>query len=376
MSSNKQANAEVTNDQLAEELKKMAQLSEQTNRHAPANEEPTQDSEEIDEDSDVVSEDIVDDMDEEDVIDEEGDDELPPTMANIFGGASSVRVRVQAKLFINMFAGKSANLPSIIQDDGSFFSVSSPIRKSKAGPTGSPKDPQGLIREQLSQVIAFLGEANSESVVFFGDGEHMTNNVQNMRTYYREGIERLMYAPFDGNTVKVKRKKPAKPNNLDDVSIENAEAQTAPRFVDVSLDNVFTIDDWVCYYSDNGELIISPVFVINVKIPLLLDSSSIFTALMNMTKVIRRTAQASGLDEEDLYLGYTTYVSNFIQQKYVNMLSEMSERKEKPNIVTTASLAEAYEDRDMDVTGIYPSEPENIIKQFMPFGGDVLIMLQ
>lgn len=295
-----------------------------------------------------ANQEIEEDFGDDDVAETSADIEeesMQPSAVSAFGGATAVRINLRSKLLVTVTAESTPELPDMLRIADGYFSIRSPLRKSKDGVNGSQRDANGLVRAGINDVIEYLAEINNENVVFFGNTDKLDVNIQNMLMYYGENIVSRLYAPFGGtDTVNVKTR----------ATERDADGTEKPVFKDVSLNEAFTFDSWVSYRYQNNELTLFPVFSINIRVPLLSGADAQYKPLINMARALHGIAQRVGLDDSMLF-AYAMSSDDMSSPAFLNIMNGLHTDKVPFSVLTVGSVARLC-DGEQDRLGIFPAE--------------------
>jgi hypothetical protein len=348
---------------MADQLKQQLQSAEEKKMNAPVPETNAIDLKIAEELKKMKIEDADEFEDEIGVEDAAVDNNDSTPLARIFNGDTAVRVKLQAKLLVNISA-EPVTLPDVVRSGNGFYSTRSPLRKSKDGPLGSAREPNGIVRDSITSVIEYLATANTEKVVFFGSVGDLQSNIAQMVSYYQESINEIMYRPFGGLTT---------------VKIESTEDEDTV-LEDATLNASFFTDNWVTHKQDSRDLLVSPVFAVNLRVPLLVNADNQYKAVVNMSRALHNIGEKFGL-LDNLIFAYSVDSESLATPQALGLLNGFHEAQQPVTLVSVGSVARMSEGGD-DIIGIYPSAfrfDEACYRLFpfakFPFGKDMLLIV-
>jgi hypothetical protein len=346
---------------MGDQLKQQMQSSEEKKMSAPATETAAIDAK------------LAEELKRVNADTEEFEDEVSSTvlendaafsiLTSAFSKDNAIRVKMQTKLLVNLTAEESS-LPDVVKGGNGFYSVRSPLRKSKDGPLGSARDPSGLVRDSLTSVIEYLATANSEKVVFFGSAASVNDNITQMMRYYQNGINEILYRPFGGATT---------------VKIEQGEGDDE-QVEDETLNSAFFTDNWVAFKQVDNDLLVFPVFAINLRVPLLVNADNQYKAIVNMSRALHAIGERFGLIDS-LIVAYGMDSESLATPQSLGVLNGFNEAQHPVFLVSVGSVARMLEGGE-DPLGIYPDATcleDACAKLFpfseFPFGRDMLLIV-
>jgi hypothetical protein len=333
--------------------------------------------------------------DEEDEVEPE-EEERAPTVSELFAGENAVRMRISPRIMLNVAAQPVSDVPDVVRIGESFYSVASPLRKSKGKKIGSKSNPHGLIRDSLGELASFIGHMQDSDVMLFGDTNDLEARVNDLVNYLDGEARNIMYGVFeefaDENTPLFSFRVAAPVEDEADEDLEDADEDSLDNIGVTEVDatssvppteyrqaaDSFVVNSWpVLEIAEDGTLILRPTISININVPLLVAASDIVKPLASMSKIVANYAREAGLEEDDFRVTFAFDSANLLDGDLLNLLQTHAAEDSDSVIISGAYLEQCVADQAHDVYRLFPTgrsvaEARNLL---LSNGGDTLLLL-
>lgn len=321
--------------------------------------------------------------------------ERAPTISELFAGENAVRIRISPRIMLNVAAQPVSDVPDVVRIGESFYSVASPLRKSKGKKIGSKSNPHGLIRDSLGELAAFVGNMQDSDVMLFGDTSDLETRVDDLVTYLDGEARNIMYGVFeefaDESTplfsfrvsmpVEEEDEEPEAEDedSLDNIGVTEVDATSSvPHTEYRQASDSFVVNSWpVLEIAEDGTLILRPTITININVPLLIAASDIVKPLASMSKIVANYAREAGLEEDDFRVTFAFDSGNLLDVDLLNLLQTHAAEDSDSVIISLSYLEQCVNNQANDVYRLFPTgrsveEARNLL---MSNGGDTLLLL-
>lgn len=339
------------------------------------------------------------DSEEEPAQDEE--EQATPTISEMFAGESSIRLRIAPRIMLNVTANAAGDVPDVVQIGNQYYSVGSPLRKSKGRNIGSKKNPHGLIRDNIGDLASFIGSLRDTDVLLFGAASDIETRVTDLMDYLDGEARNIMYSVFGDFedektpvfTFRDTRPSEVEPahaegddeedeeeeSDLDNVGVTevSATAEIPPRVSAPATDS-FTVHSWPVFDTDeDGSVVLRPTIAININVPLLLSASDIVKPMSSMAKIASNYAKAAGLDEDDFRVTYAFDSGDLLDDTLLNLLHAHASEDSESVIISGSYLDRCVADHNNDVYRVFPTgrNSREARELLLSNGGDTLLLL-
>lgn len=376
MSNNSVRTGKVLDEELAAELKMRV-----------ANTDVDEMESEHDDEEELLEADQGEGADEEQFGEEEGEyeddaegEEQLLTLADVFAGRDSVRLRIVPRVHVNVVA-REVEVPKTLRINGAYYSVNSPLRKGE----GTKKDPNGLVRNQLAELAKYIGDLRSD-VVLYGNTADFDQRMSDVIELLESEVHAIMYSPFDledpvfsFTTVAPTEEAEAtdeEGSDLDGIGVTEVSVNASMIEHRVSVGEAYSVACLPMFdEEEDGTVLLRPTVVVNVNVPMLVGRDDIAKPLVTMQKIVNNYAKAVNLAEGDFRLAYVFDSPSLTQPVVLATLQHFTGEESKAVVIGHSYLRECVES-GADEYGVYPvgytlAEAQDLIMS----GNDLMLIL-
>lgn len=316
----------------------------------------------------------------------EAEEETAPTLNQLFAGNDSVRLRIAPRIMLNV-SRETADVPDVVRIGDAFYSVNSPMRKG----IGKKNNPYGLIRDNLAELARYVDRMSDRSVVFFGPASNTEDRVTAMMDHMNADINNIMYGAFPDPSnpvfkfIELHQEEETEDteeddeDGLDSVGVTEVNATASPTTHTVPAEESYHFGTWAVFDTDeDGTIVIRPTIAVNVKMPLLVGSSSLIKPFATIQRIISNYAKAASMEEDDFRLTFAFSSEDLLDSAVVELLQHYSvEEGSEAVIISTNYLHHCAVDLDNDIYRLFPAgnTAQQAAALLMPENSDILLMV-
>lgn len=307
-----------------------------------------------------------------------------PSLVAMLAGNQTVNVTVSPRILLTVNAN-DIDLPNVVRAGDAYYSLASPMRKSKS--QGTKKDPYGLVRNGLTELVKYVAGLAGREVVFFGKVEDLEGNVNTMLDQLTNSAETIMWDAFAGEEfitypapvveaeeveADTDEEEELEEDELDAVAIN---VNAGPEMLRTHVSELFAIESWtVIGQSEDGVTIVRPTININVNCPVL-NTGDIVKTLNTTANILRNFAKKVELPSSDIGMALAFGAEDLNDPEILRLLGSF-EGDVTPTVIGSEYMQQAIQDPTTDAFDLVPvgSSLTEAHDTLFTNGGEMLLM--